>query len=260
MNAKEAESYLGALYSITAILSTISIVSLVVAWQYWSWTLGVCMNVDCGCILYGVNTFSTFLGGDVKICHFGTYGLTPVLFIGLCLGIYHGYRSCIPKGLDEPRVVSRNRRPDNRDFINEAVIVVRSKQRPPCKQWMLASFLAAILGLLSLAHAVVLTDGYYKTCEQYRRNLVKILGSRGREIQVIHNRLPCGSIFDFMDYLTPDANNWRRGDEINTGVSLQLAITSTWLNFFAWILIFTINFIMAKRRNSTLGEKLCCCF
>lgn len=114
MNAKEAESYLGALYSITAILSTISIVSLVVAWQYWSWTLGVCMDVDCGCILYGVNTFSTFLGGDVKICHFGTYGLVPVLFIGLCLGIYHGYRSCIPKGLDEPRVVSRNRRPDNR--------------------------------------------------------------------------------------------------------------------------------------------------
>ena len=72
----------------------------------------------------------------------------------------------------------------SRDFINEAVIVVRPKQRQPCKQWMLASFLAAFIGCLSLAHAVVLTDGYYKTCEQYKRNLVKLLGSRGREVQV----------------------------------------------------------------------------
>ena len=65
-----------------------------------------------------------------------------------------------------------------------AVVVVRPKQRQPCKQWMLACCLAAVLAFLSLAHAVVLTDGYYKTCDQYRRNLVKLLGSRGREIQV----------------------------------------------------------------------------
>ena len=114
MNPKQAESFLGILYSSIAVLSTVSIVSLVVSWQHWAWTLDACINVDCGCILYGVNTFSTFVGGDVKICHFGTYGLIPALFFGLCLGIYHGYRSCIPKGLDEPRVISREEASGNR--------------------------------------------------------------------------------------------------------------------------------------------------
>ena len=122
MNGKKAENYLGVCYLAAAVFSTISIVSLVVAWQHWSWTLGVCVHVDCGCILYGVNTFSTFLGGDVKICHFGAYGLSPVFICGLCLGIYHAYRSCIPKGLDEPRVVGlvgqhhQRRRLDNRSI------------------------------------------------------------------------------------------------------------------------------------------------
>lgn len=260
MDEKRAESLLGALYSLTGILSTISIVCLVIPWQHWSRTLDSCIDVDCGCILYGINTFSTFFGGDVKICHFGTYSLIPVLIFGLCLGIYHGYRSCIPRGLDEPRIASRRNPHGSRDFVRGDVIVIRRKQRQPFKQWILACFLAALLGFLSLAHAIVITDGYYKTCEQYKRNMVKLLGSRGRELQAIHNRLPCGAIFDFMDYIQPDANNWRRGDEINTGLSLQLSIISAWFNFFTWISIFTINFIMSRRRVHSTGEKFCCFF
>lgn len=78
-------------------------------------------------------------------------------------------------------------------------------------------------------------------------------------LQAIHNRLPCGAIFDFMDYIQPDANNWRRSSEINTGLALQLAIITSWFNFFAWCSACSINFIMARRRLQSLGEKFCCC-
>ncbi|XP_066593999.1 uncharacterized protein [Prorops nasuta] len=260
MNCTQAELYLAILYIGSTVLSIISTVSLVVSWQHWVWTLDVCIDVNCGCILYGIKTFNTFMGGDIKICHFTSYGLVPITLFGLCFGCYHGYRRCFSTDLDEPRIAAGARyRSSNTPSYNGQVVVVTPKRRKPFKQWMLAAFCAVLLSCLSLAHAVVMTDGFYKTCDQYRKNLRQLLGSSGREIQVIYNRLPCGSIFDFMDYLQPDANNWRRGDEINTGFALQLAIFCSWLNFFAWLLSGLINFIMARKRLNSLGEKLCCC-
>lgn len=102
MNGKRAEQILSVLYISCAILSVTSLTCLVTAWQYWAWTLDVCISVDCGCILYSINTFSIFMGGDIKFCHFGAYGLIPAILIGLCLGGYHGYRVCISKNLDTP--------------------------------------------------------------------------------------------------------------------------------------------------------------
>ncbi|XP_011311803.1 uncharacterized protein [Fopius arisanus] len=256
MNGTQAENRLGCLYSLSAIFSTMSLVCILIVWQHWSRSLNGCISVDCGCILYGVNSFSTFMGGDVKICHFAVYGLIPAIFMGVILGSYHSYRSCISRSLDEPRIVTRNY---NNRGDNEGVVVVGPKGRSPCKQWMPPTFLAALICCLSLAHAVVVTDGYNKTCEQYRKQTIKLLGSKGREVEAIHMRLGCGSILDFMDYLQPDANNWRRGDVINTGLAIQLGITSSWLNFFSWGFILAINFVMARQRHRTLGEKLCCC-
>lgn len=79
-------------------------------------------------------------------------------------------------------------------------------------------------------------------------------------LQVIHNRLSCGAIFDYMDFLQPDANNWRRNDEINTGLALQIAILASWFNFFSWVGIVVINFIMARERRLVLDQQNCCCW
>lgn len=114
MTPRRAEYWLTILYVGSMVLSVVSVISLVTAWQHWAWTLDSCIEVDCGCILYGVNTFSTFLGGDVKLCHFGSYGLVPVIIISLCLGGYHGYRSCIHKDLDDPKRISRKTYDDDR--------------------------------------------------------------------------------------------------------------------------------------------------
>lgn len=105
--SEQAERQLAFVYSSSAVLSLVSIICIVIPWQHWAWTLDVCISVDCGCIFYGLNTFTTFMGGDVKLCQFGTYGPIPALVVGLVLGIYHGYRTCISRKLDDPKPLPR---------------------------------------------------------------------------------------------------------------------------------------------------------
>jgi hypothetical protein len=107
MNSRQAEVWLAIFYISAMVFSVTSIISLVTVWQYWTWTLDSCIDLDCGCILYGINTFHTFIGGDVKLCYFGSYSLIPAILIGLCLGCYHGYRCCIHKNLDNPIRINR---------------------------------------------------------------------------------------------------------------------------------------------------------
>lgn len=246
MKEKQAEQILSVLYISCALLSIISLTCLVTVWQYWKYALDVCDSINCGCILYSINTFASFTGGDEKFCHFGVYGLIPIIIIGLCLGGYHGYRSCINRNLDTPiqiyNGVNRN--------LNSTTVVIRPKNRTPYKQWIPAVFLTILLCCLSLAHAIVMTDGYYKSCEQYKKRLIYLLNS-GREAEVIRNKLSCGAIFDFMDYLQTDMtdnNKWIMNKEIDTGFAFQLAIISTWLNFFTWTFAFLLNIIMARKR------------
>ena len=110
MSTREAEKYLSILYSISSISSIISIICLVLTWLQWSRTLNSCIDFDCGCILYGVNTFRIFLGGNERICQFGTYALLPSIFLSLCFGIYHGYRTLFSRNLREPRIVTNSMR------------------------------------------------------------------------------------------------------------------------------------------------------
>ncbi|XP_029042968.1 uncharacterized protein LOC114876082 [Osmia bicornis bicornis] len=251
MKERQAECVLSVLYTSSAIFSVTGLICLATIWQYWAWILNVCISIDCGCILYGINTFRTFMGGDAKLCHFGVYGLIPTLLIGLCLGGYHGYRCCIDKSIEEPvQMYDDAARNLNK---SEATVVVRVKRRTPYEQWIPAVFLAVLLCCLSLVHAVLTTDGYYKTCNNYRRRLIQILDSRGREAEVIHNRLSCGAIFDFMDYLQSDVvvdqnTNWERGKETDTGFVLRLTIISTWLNFIAWMFIVLFNIVIARKK------------
>ncbi|XP_053980470.1 uncharacterized protein LOC128877308 [Hylaeus volcanicus] len=250
MEEWRAELTLGALYISSAIFSVTSLISLVTVWQHWTWNLDVCISIDCSCILYGINTFRTFTGGEVKFCHFGVYGLVPAILIGLCLGGYHAYRCCINRNFDGPVRVYDNPRRSLNDVPR--TVVVRPKSRRPYRQWLAALFLAILMCCLSFAHAVITTGGYYKTCEQYRRRLIELLNSTGREAELIHDRLSCGAIFDFMDYLEPQLADWRRDKLVDTGIALQLAIIFTWLNVCAWILAFLLNFVMARKR-------ICCC-
>lgn len=70
--------------------------------------------------------------------------------------------------------------------LNSTTVVIRPKNRTPYKQWIPAVFLTILLCCLSLAHAIVMTDGYYKSCEQYKKRLIYLLNS-GREAEVEPN-------------------------------------------------------------------------
>ncbi|XP_011501022.1 PREDICTED: uncharacterized protein LOC105364712 isoform X2 [Ceratosolen solmsi marchali] len=183
MEKVQAEKILGILYCLSVMSSLISVISLVITWQYWAWTLDVCININCSCILYGINTFSTFMGGGVNLCHFGAFGLIPIILIGLCLAIYHGYHSYISRNFEERRSLPSIKNYQTRNSLEGRIMVDGPTPRGPCKHWMIVAFVNVLICCLSLAHAVVLTDGYYKTCNQYRRNLVRLLGSRGQELQ-----------------------------------------------------------------------------
>lgn len=156
----------------------------------------------------------------------------------------------------------------------------------PYQRWMPFVCLAILLSCLSLSHAILLTDGFHKSCEYYRIEVIQVLGSTGREaqvcldntlawkslsssffhfrifdpsllhnyfifsffLQVIRNRLSCGAIFDFIDYLQPSNTTWERAKPPDTGVVLQLAIATTWYNFISWMIAFMLYYIMARRK------------
>lgn len=106
MNPTRSENFLALSYITSFLLSTTSSILFIVVYQHWVWTLGHCVNPNncLNCILYGVNTFETFMGGDVKVCQFCSYALVPSIIISLALGIFHIYRRCMSNNLNSPKI------------------------------------------------------------------------------------------------------------------------------------------------------------
>lgn len=67
--------------------------------------------------------------------------------------------------------------------------------------------------------------------------------------------MSCQAIFDFMDYIQKDAPNSRRGDFINTGIALQLALITSWFAVILWIVVSVYTAIRAYKER----EVLTCC-
>lgn len=110
---------------------------------------------------------------------------------------------------------------------------------------------------LIIGDAIVLITGYYKTCGEYRKTVVRYLSAATQVSSVIYDRLTCGSAIDFMDYLEPktrpperkdpnvyvypgEERDLYRGDLINTAAALQIAIISAWVNTVIMCLIIIV--------------------
>ena len=151
--------------------------------------------------------------------------MVPTAVLNLCLAGYHGYRGYLRK---ESNVRTNNDNSRVFEIREPSTVEERPRQRVTAYQkWMPFVFLAILLACLSLSHAIIVTDGYFQTCDHYRVMLIQILGSTGREAEVIHRRLSCGAIFDFMDYLQPNDSAWNRAKPPDSGVMLRLAIAFT---------------------------------
>ncbi|CAH2068955.1 unnamed protein product, partial [Iphiclides podalirius] len=138
------------------------------------------------------------------------------------IGQYEGEKSTTVEEIEGETIVVSSRARISQQ--NDAVIYC----------WIPTSCIAAIFGIYTLIHAAIITDGYLKTCFQYRGNLVTKMQAAGDQATAIHFRLTCQAIFDFMDYIQKGAPNSQRGDYINTGVVLQLAIITSWISACLW--------------------------
>ncbi|XP_067009158.2 uncharacterized protein [Anabrus simplex] len=270
MGQYETERILAVLHVLSACSAIISLSSTAAAWTHWSEVLDTCPDYRCGCILYGYSSFDSFRGGRNPACHFTTFAPIPVIIISFILAGYHGYHVCIVtrRRKPSPRRTQRSRR-GNRDVAIEEPAWAGSD--PACTCWIALAILAAAVACLLVVNAAILTHGFFETCDEYSRTLVKYLVATGQTAAVIYGRLSCGAIYDFMDYLEPVTRPFRelegvdygprterrdfyRGDFINTGVALQLAMAFTWINFIIWFAAIVYYSILAREN----GRCLCC--
>lgn len=108
---------------------------------------------------------------------------------------------------------------------------------------MIISGTTVFFTIYTLVHFSIYLDGYLSTCKQYRLTLAQILQAHGTVLPVIHGRLSCNAIFDFMDYIQPDTGNAYREGFINTGLDLTIGIIAS---FFSWILFAFTSFYNIK--------------
>ncbi|KAJ9597363.1 hypothetical protein L9F63_011752 [Diploptera punctata] len=248
MGLHERERQLSILYGAATCLSLITIICIAVPWTHWKQILDTCTNYSCGCILYGTNYFYVYNGGNTSMCQFTTFAPIPVLVIAIIMAGYHGYRVC----MSGKKVKRKQKR-------NGDVAVIESRSGEPYDgpglKWLIALIvIACCVSALLAVSTVTLIDGYYTTCREYRHHMTKWEVVNGQMASVINGRLQCGAIFDFMDYMEPirrpffrkdyinynyphEEKDYERGGFINTGLSLQIAISSACINCVTWGLI-----------------------
>ena len=113
--------------------------------------------------------------------------------------------------------------------------------------WTPAAGISAFMIIYTLVHAIMLSDGFFKTCKQYRNEVVKNVRASGDMVGVIQGRLSCSAIFDFMDYLHPDLSFERRREyRINTSIPLIMAVIASWICVGCWVGALVINIMRAR--------------
>lgn len=119
----------------------------------------------------------------------------------------------------------------------------------PRKFWIVMSGFSSFFTLFALIHFSIYCDGFLSTCNQYRLTLQRILSLSGTALPVIHSRLNCQAIFDFMDYVQPDSLYATRDGFINTGLDLTLGIIASFVSFLLFGAAAFINIRLSRMKN-----------
>lgn len=115
--------------------------------------------------------------------------------------------------------------------------------------WITLCAINVFFFLYAIVHFSIFIDGYLYTCKQYRVTLEKLLGVHGTIIPVIHSRLSCISIFDFMDYVQPDTGNAYREGFINTGADLLIGVIASFFTWCLFLIASISNYHMVLKRR-----------
>lgn len=241
MNQGAAEKKLTIFYTLTAGLGAIASITSGIAWGHWKQTLDQCVGRNCSCILYGIHTPTVFLGGSNYACAWVTYGPLIYILISIAMACFHGFRVLFTR----KKVVTRTVTAKNEvgETIELHAVQGESTNPLPTAFWITMACITSIFTIYALTHFSIFTDGFLTTCKQYRLALHRQLGFGGTVTPVIHERLACTAIFDFMDYIQPDSGNAYREGFINTGLDLTIGISAS---FFAWVLFLGASVINIK--------------
>lgn len=115
--------------------------------------------------------------------------------------------------------------------------------------WIVVAGFTSFFTLYTVIHFSIFTDGFLHTCRQFRVSLERILGISGTAVAVVHNRLSCQAIFDFMDYVQPDSINTYRDGFINTGLDLIIGIVASSAPCILFLIASIINVKLARLRR-----------
>ncbi|XP_056630204.1 uncharacterized protein LOC130902770 [Diorhabda carinulata] len=250
MDQLSAEKRLSLAYLLVIAAGAASSISTGVAWSHWYRTLDQCVGRNCSCIIYGTHTMQYFLGGGQAPCIWVTFGPLIYLFFTIGLICFHGYRVLFttksPSGRSTRTMLAKL---DTGESVQIEAISQETTSHLPTAYWIIVSTITSFFTIYSLIHFIIYLDGYYHTCNQYRSTLERLLSLHGSALPVIHQRLSCSGIFDFMDYMQTDSGNAYRDGIINTGACLIIGIVSSFFSWTAFLSTSVINIMVARRNN-----------
>ncbi|KAJ2943882.1 hypothetical protein O0L34_g8206 [Tuta absoluta] len=248
-------------YAGLGVLLAVSVICSGIAYSHWRATLDVCPggwleNTNCGCIFFGTSTYQYFNGGHNSYCLYAIFALIPIMAYAIIMALFHMYRVCINNigQFEDDKTTAM-------DEIEGESIVVTSRARVTENNdaviycWIPSSCIAAVFCIYNIVHAAIITNGFLRTCTQYRGYLVRVMNVAGDQASAIHFRLGCQAIFDFMDYTQQNSLVPRHGDFINTGAALQLALIASWISVLLWIAVAVYSALRAYRERDVLT---CC--
>lgn len=191
-----SERYLAYLYSIAGFASLLCTICMAVVWLHWRVVLNTCAGNfqsyasyyderDCGCILYARDTLTYFVGSHVSWCYWATFGLIIPLIFCFGYGCYHVYRVCCKT--QKPQHAKMRARQRSTEVME---LTIEQEDRPVADDispyyWTPASIIAFLMLVYTLVHAIMLTDGFFSTCKQYRNRVVKYVHATGQMVSLI---------------------------------------------------------------------------
>ncbi|KAI5738362.1 hypothetical protein M8J77_005988 [Diaphorina citri] len=241
----KTNKWLICLYVLSCGLGLTSCIFFALVWSHWHSTLNSCYASDCGCVLYVMTTLNVIAGGNIWICYFVTYTHLLVGLASCGLACYYCVRS-LREETRRSRVHGANRR-----FVPVPSYdggVIPGQAGDSCFTPLALS--SGVISVLLLSTAYLYTEGYYKTCSEYRRTVARNLKASGNLVSLIFDRLSCTSILDLMDYTQPNTpRRDPRGGIINSSFLLQGAIVTAWAHFLVWALLLVYNAMLARRNS-----------
>ncbi|XKL66571.1 hypothetical protein PGB90_009991 [Kerria lacca] len=226
------EKQIVVLSGISGVLHLAACILLAIVWTYWSDTLNSCPETNCSCIFYGHLRGTSFIGGSPIWCSIITYYtlIAAIVSIGIAVYFFARIRNK-PKDFPNRAIDSDGNIPRSRNRHNFSVSL---------------KVFCGIFALLTFIYACILIEGYFTTCKEYKTLVARYLKASGDLSDLVTDRLSCGTVYDFLDYLHPDAITrypylpqyyHHRTFRINSGSIILISVVFSWLNVIIWSLI-----------------------